>query len=162
MPLDRLGRVRSQPGEEACRPSASRPIAALVIDPSADARERLCRAGRQAAGDNCRWFEAADAEAARRTLASTEIQLVLADAGGFRPGFPAAAAGVHPVVGYRTEPRRTEPLLVVLSTDDEPQGIQQMLDAGAECCLPKYLPQPILESELRRLVGQARRKAPAA
>lgn len=54
---------------------------------------------------------------------------------------------------------RPAPLVVVLSEDNEPQGIQQMLDAGAECCLHKHLPQRILESELGRLVAQTRRKA---
>ena len=154
MPLDRLGRFHTgQPGEETFQRPA---IAALVIDPAADARQRLCRAGHQAAGDACRWFEAADAEAARRTLASTEIHLVLADSRSFEPDFPRRTDAV--ATGWR----RPTPLVVALSGDDEPQGIQQMLDAGAECWLPKDLPQPILESELRRLVGQARRKGPLA
>ncbi len=150
MPLDRLGEPRRQPREEPRPHALSRPIAGLVVDPSPATRERLCRAARQADRDGCQWFEAADAETARRTLASTEIHLVLADSRCFWHTFPgwAASAGTG----------RPAPLVVVLSGEDEPYGIQQLLDAGAECCLPKRLPSSLLENELRRLVEQARRK----
>jgi DNA-binding NarL/FixJ family response regulator len=125
----------------------------LVVHHATNTRERVCLAGRRAAGDRSHWFEAADADAASWTLAFSEIDLVLADTHSFQHGVQgwmdcAAAACSKPA-----------PLVVVLSDDSGPHEIQQMLDAGAECCLPKHLPQGILENELRWLVAQARRKA---
>jgi len=153
MPLDRLGKPDArQSGDEASRRSSSRPIRVLVVDQGATARRRVCLAGRRAAGQS-QWFEAADADAASRTLAFSAIDLVLAD-------FHTIRHNLHRLTqGAAADPCEPAPLVVVISEDNEPQGIQQMLDAGAECCLPKHLPQRILESELCRIVAQTRRKA---
>jgi DNA-binding NarL/FixJ family response regulator len=125
----------------------------LVVDQAAAARQRVWHAIRRADQDECHWFEAADADTARRTLALSEIDLVVVDSYNFRHS-------LHGWTDSATAGRgRPAPLIVVLSNNDEPQGIQQILDAGAECCLSQHLPQHILEGELRRLVAQVRRKA---
>jgi DNA-binding NarL/FixJ family response regulator len=114
----------------------------LVVGRSSIERRRICLAGRGAAAGPCEWIEAASAEAAAGMLADSEFEIVV----GSRDNLPWQAMGA----GNRS------PLVVAISEDNEPQAIQQMLDAGAECCLPKQVPQRILESELRRLVAQTR------
>lgn len=53
---------------------------------------------------------------------------------------------------------RRGPLVVILSDDQQPLRIQQMLDAGADCLLSRRLPQSILKSELRELVALSAKK----
>lgn len=150
IPLDRLRKSYArQQGGGTSRRGPLRPIAVLVVDRAAVGRERVCRAGRQTAGSQ--WIEAADVETASRLLMRSEIDLVVADCYSIRYSLRpwtdgAAAAGGRPA-----------PPVVVLS-DEAPEGMQWLLDAGAECCLPKRLPQRILERELRQLVAQIRRK----
>jgi DNA-binding NarL/FixJ family response regulator len=122
----------------------------LVVDQAAGGRKRVCSAGRRASAES-QWIECADAETASRQLAFSEIDLVVADSQSFRHSLQGWTDGATARSG------RPAPLVVVLS-DDEPRGIQQLLDAGAACCLPKRLPQRILENELRQLVAQTRRK----
>lgn len=85
-------------------------------------------------------------------VACAPIHLVVAESGSMRRNVrgwldDAAAAAGGPA-----------PVLAVLG-NDEPLQIQQFLDAGADCCLPKHPPQRVLEIELRRLVTQTRRMA---
>ena len=152
IPLDRLRKPHArQPGEETSRRAPAHPIAVLVVDQAAGGRKRVCSAGRRASAES-QWIECADAETASRQLAFSEIDLVVADSQSFRHSLQGWTDGATARSG------RPAPLVVVLS-DDEPQGIQQLLDAGAECCLPKRLPQRLLETELCRLVAQTRAKA---
>jgi AmiR/NasT family two-component response regulator len=127
-----------------------RPIAVLVVDRAAVGRERVCRAGRQAAAGS-QWIEAADVETASRLLSCSEIDLVVADSHSIRNSLRPWTDGAAAADG------RPAPPIVVLG-DEAPEGMQWLLDAGAECCLPKRLPQRILERELRQLVAQIRRK----
>jgi CheY-like chemotaxis protein len=125
-------------------------VRALVVDAAAEARQHVCAAGRSVAGAECVWFEAADADEALRMVARSSIDLVVADSGSIRHGVREWLDRAAAVSG------RPAPVLALLS-NDEPR-IQQFLDAGADCCLPKHPPQRVLEIELRRLVMQARRK----
>ena len=152
LPLDRPRKSHGGHPDQPSRLSPLGPIRALVVDAAAAARRRVCRAGRRVAGDECLWFEAADADTASRTLASSGIDLIVADSHSIRHSLQGWTDGAT------ARPGQPAPLIVVIS-DGEPQRIQQMLDAGAECCLPKHLPEHILEIELRRLVVQTRRKA---
>ena len=148
--LGQRRKAHSFRGAENLRRQSARPVRALVVDPEAADRRRICRVGRQAAGVASQWFEASDPASAVQLLESSEVDFVVADSqmlgdslDWLKPGNAAAGRA---------------PLVVVLTEDEEPQRIQQMLDAGAECLLSKRLPQSILESELRQLVAQSARR----
>jgi hypothetical protein len=117
----------------------------LVVDGASIERRRICLAGRRAASGPCEWIEAADADAASGMLVRYGIDLVV--------------GGSESLPWHAFSAMTASPMLAVISEENEPHAIQQMLDAGAECCLPKHLPQRILESELRRLLAQARLRA---
>lgn len=149
-----LGRLRKAPvrhaGAGAFRRLSARPVRALVVDAAAAGRRRICRLGRQAADVRVQWMEAADTATAARMLAAAEIDFVVADSPFLQDGLdwlkPAGNA------------TRLTPVLVILNEDEEPQQIQQMLDAGAECLISRRLPQSMLESELRGLVARSAAK----
>jgi DNA-binding NarL/FixJ family response regulator len=146
MPVGRLRKSSvGRGGEETSRELSARPLRVLVIGGASLERRRICLAGCRAAVGLCEWIEAADAAAASRMLAGSEFDLVL--------------GGSDSLPWHAVSAARPAPVVVAISEDNEPQAIQQMLDAGAECCLPKHLPQRILESELRRLVAQTRLRA---
>jgi DNA-binding NarL/FixJ family response regulator len=106
----------------------------------------VCRAGERAAGGGSKWLGAPDAVTAARLLASSPIDIVVADSHSVRSDLQGLTGGAGGSASW----------IVVLTEGDAPERIQQMLDAGADCCLPKRLPQPILEGELRRLVIEIR------
>lgn len=143
MPLHRETSPR-----DAGDPRKSQPFRALVVDRTAAARRLVCRLGEQAAGRDSHWLEASDADTASGMLAEDSIDLVVADFNSIRGGDIGMLTSAP---GGRTQ---APPIVVVLNEDDEPRQIQQMLDAGAECCMPKNLPPPILARELHRLVAE--------
>jgi DNA-binding NarL/FixJ family response regulator len=132
----------------------------LVVDRAAADRRRICEAGRQA-GIQSQWIEAADSTTAARMMESREIDFVVADSlilgdslAWLRRGMAATS---HPANAlFRRNVRG--PVVVILSDDQQPLRIQQMLDAGADCLLSKRLPQSLLESELRELVAQSAKR----
>ena len=148
MPLNRLPTLGPRAGEWGPAPRPERPIRGLVVEKAAKDREFVCRAGQCAAGEESEWVGAVDAVTAARLLASSEIDIVVADSHSIPCDLQGLTAGSGD----------TAPLIVVISEGDEPERIEQMLDAGADCCLPKRLPRRMLEGELRRLVAGVRSK----
>jgi DNA-binding NarL/FixJ family response regulator len=146
-----VGRLRKAPARfadaGAFRRLPARPIHALVVDPGASDRRRICRLGRQAADVQSKWIEAADAAAAARVVEAAEIDFVIAASQILSGGLDWLKAG-----GGASRPA---PFVVILSEGDEPQQIQQLLDSGADCLLSRRLPQSLLEDELRGLVARS-------
>ena len=128
---------------EATAPRLTRPVRGLVVGKAGRDHELVCRAGKRAAGAGSEWLAAPDAAAAARLLASSEIDIVVADSRSVGSSLRGLTGG----------PRGKAWCIVVLSTGDDPELVQQMLDAGADCCLPKRLPQRLLEDSLRRLLA---------
>lgn len=84
-------------------------------------------------------------------LDSIEFDLVVAHAEAACDGLEWAKPS-KPAAGWPT------PVIAIVTGDEEPGRIQQMLDAGAELLLSTHLPEPILKRELYALAAQSSRR----
>jgi DNA-binding NarL/FixJ family response regulator len=151
MPVGRLLSPRARRARRVgFRPFAARPVRVLVVEPAAENRERICRLGRQACGTRCEWIEATNLRAAVQMLAANAPDLVIANSRLFEESFDwlKAAAPSSEQTAF----------VAILGSDEDPQQIQNVLDAGVECLLSPDMPEAILETELRGLVLWAKRR----
>jgi DNA-binding NarL/FixJ family response regulator len=118
-----------------------------VVDRAAPIRQLVMHASGSSARCAPLWFEASELRAAVQLLASFDFDIVIVD--------PRTVDGhIEAFTVFAGCPKRPSPYVVVISEEDDPQRIQDMLSSGVECHLSKRLPAAVLQDEMSRVMRE--------